>query len=699
MLNEKITPEHLSRKAIVYVRQSTQDQVRWNRESQKRQYDLANRAEEMGWKSVEVIDEDLGRSGTSATERTGFQKLLASVCMREVGAVFSLEASRLARNNRDWYQLVDLCGVMNTLIIDFDGVYDAHLLNDRLLLGLKGTMSEFELAIFRQRSVEALRQMAKRGELFTTVPIGYVRTSDNRCEKDPDLRIQNAITLIFNKFAELGSIRQVLLWFRSNKVQLPLVEYGPEGRVVSWRLPVYNTVLRVLKNPIYAGAYVFGRTSTRLDMIDGLTTKKRTKRIAQSDWEVLIRDHHEGYCSWDTYEANQKQIRENAGMKGAMVRGAARKGQALLAGLLRCHRCGRKLRVSYVSKKGSVIRYSCHGASLTYGESKCLSFGGYGIDLAVEGEILKVIQPAAIEAAITASREQMGKHLNHEKALELALEQARYEADRAHRQYNTVEPENRLVATELECRWDEALTKVAEREKELEQFQTQEVGIKPEDEIELLSLAEDLPRVWNDPQTDIRLKKRIIRTLIREIVVDVGVDENIIRLIIHWAGGYHSELQVKKRRTGIHRYTTDKKIVDLLQDLAKVSPDKDIARIFNRLGLKTGKANYWSQCRVDSLRQTHGIPAYSKERQKQEGWLNLGQTAEKLGVCAMTVQRMIKRGILNGKQFVPFAPWIIQADDLNNPEVQEAVRRIKAGRKIRLTANPGQKMLDFEYKQ
>jgi DNA invertase Pin-like site-specific DNA recombinase len=698
MLNEKIKPEHLSRKAIVYVRQSTQDQVRWNRESQKRQYDLANRAEEMGWKNVEVIDEDLGRSGTSATERTGFQKLLASVCMREVGAVFSLEASRLARNNRDWYQLVDLCGVMNTLIIDFDGVYDAHLLNDRLLLGLKGTMSEFELALFRQRSAEAIRQMAKRGELFTTVPVGYVRTSDNRCEKDPDLRIQNAIILIFNKFSELGSIRQVLLWFRSNKVQLPLVEYGPEGRVVSWRLPVYNTVLRVLKNPIYAGAYVFGRTTRRLDIIDGLTTKKQTQRKAQSDWEVLIRDHHEGYSSWDTYEANQKQIRENAGMRGAMVRGAARKGQALLAGLLRCHRCGRKLRVAYVGKKGSIIRYVCRAASLTYGEEKCLSFGGYGIDLAIEEEILKVIQPAAIEAAITAAKERIGKYLDHEKALELALEQARYEAERAHRQYNTVEPENRLVAAELEHRWDEALIKVAERENELEQFQTREVGIKPEDESTLLGLAEDLPRVWNDPQTDIRLKKRIIRTMIREIVVDVSVDENIIRLIIHWTGGYHSELKVKKRRTGNNRYTTDKKTVDLLQDLAKVSPDKDIARIFNRLGLKTGKANYWSQGRVTSLRQRHGIPAYSKERQEQEGWLNLGQTADKLGISAMSVRRMIKIGILKGKQFAPFAPWIIQASEINISEVQEAVKRIKGGRKDRLTANPGQKMLDFEYK-
>ena len=251
------------------------------------------------------------------------------------------------------------------------------------------------------------------------------------------------------------------------------------------------------------------------------------------------------------------------------------------------------------------------------------------------------------------------------------------------------------MAIELERRWNEALAKVTEREVELNQFQIQEAGIKPEDETKFLGLAEDLTAVWNDSQTDIRLKKRIIRTMIREIVVDVDIEKNIIRLVIHWAGGYHSEFQVKKRHTGNHRYTTDRNTVDLLRDLAKVMPDKHIARIFNRLGLKTGKANYWTQGRVTSLRQYHGIPAYSRERQEEEGWLNLTQTAEKLGICAMSVRRMLKRGILNGKQFAPFAPWIIQVDDTNNPEVQEAVRKIKAGHQIRLTANPRQKMLSF----
>lgn len=698
MLNEKITTEHLKRKAIVYVRQSTMDQVRWNRESQRRQYDLAKRAAEMGWQNVEVIDEDLGRSGSSAVARTGFQRLLASVCLREVGAVFSLEASRLARNNRDWYQLVDLCGIMDTLIIDFDGIYDSRLLNDRLLLGLKGTMSEFELALFRQRSVEALHQMAKRGELLTTVPIGYVRTPDNRCEKDPDLRIQNAIGMIFSKFAELGSVRQVLIWLRHDKLTMPAVQYGPSGRVISWRLPVYNTVLRVLNNPIYAGAYAYGRTSSQVEIIDGQAIKKQALRKDENEWEVLIRDHHEGYVSWSVYERHQKQIRENSGMKGAMVRGAVRKGQSLLTGLLRCRRCGRKFHVTYTGKGGCIIRYSCCGAAISHGEAKCQNFGGFGVDQAIEWEILKVIQPAVIEASLAAARGLERTQQENRKALELALKQAQYEAERARRQYDIVEPENRLVVAELERRWNEALDKVTEREEELRQFQTGEMKAEPEDEMRLLSLAEDLPRVWNHPQTDIRLKKRIVRTLVHEILVDIDDQNGLIGLIIHWAGGYHSILQVKKRHTGQHRYCTDRKIIDLLKDLAQVAPDKDIARILNRLGLKTGTDKYWSQGRVTSLRQNQGVPAYSRERKEQEGWLNLGQTAEKLGICSMSVHRLLKRHILEGHQFAPFAPWIIRADVINRPEVQEAARRIKAGHKIRLTANPGQEMLDFEYK-
>ncbi|MDI6773687.1 MAG: recombinase family protein, partial [bacterium] len=348
---DKITPEHLRRKAIVYIRQSTPDQVRHNRESQRRQYALADKATAMGWQVVEVIDEDLGRSGTTTAGRSGFARLVAAVCLREVGVVFSAEASRLARNNRDWYQLLDLCSLMATLIVDFDGVYDPRLLNDRLLLGLKGTMSEFELGLIRQRAHEALRQMAQRGELITCLPIGYARSADGRCEKDPDQRVQHALQVVFTKFAEYGSVRQVLLWCRQEGVMLPALAIGPHGRQVIWRLPVYNNIHKILTNPIYAGAYVFGRTTTRTEMVGGEVVKTRGHRQEIEAWDVLIRDHHEGYIAWEVYERHQQQIRENARMKGLMARGPARQGPSLLSGLLRCARCGRKL--GLVSKRGA----------------------------------------------------------------------------------------------------------------------------------------------------------------------------------------------------------------------------------------------------------------------------------------------------------------------------------------------------------
>ena len=329
MIPAKITPKHLMRTAYVYIRQSSLGQVRDNLESRRRQYELADRARSMGWSRVEVVDEDLGRSGSGRVERPGFQRLVSAVCLEEVGGVFALEASRLARNNRDWYHLVDLCGLTSTLIIDAEGVYDPHHLNDRLLLGLKGTMSEWELGVMRQRSLVALREKAERGELYTTLPIGLLRTRDDRCELDPDRRIRASIGLVFEKFEELGSIRQVLLWFRQEGVELPSVQYGPFGRGVVWKLPVYSSVHHILTNPVYAGTYAYGRTRTETTIVDGQPRRRQGIPVAQEEWAVLIPEHHEGYIGWEQYQANQKRIAENTQMKGLMSRGAPRRGRPL----------------------------------------------------------------------------------------------------------------------------------------------------------------------------------------------------------------------------------------------------------------------------------------------------------------------------------------------------------------------------------
>ncbi len=368
MSSEKIRSEHLQRAAFVYVRQSTLDQVRHHHESRRRQYDLAGHARSLGWVHVIVIDEDLGKSGATAAGRTGFQRLVAEVSLGHVGAVFGLEVSRLARNNRDWYQLLDLCGLMGTLIVDAEGIYDPRQLNDRLLLGLKGTMSEAELGWIRQRAHEGLLAKARRGALILGLPVGYVQTRDGRVEKHPDQRVQHAIGLVFAKFAEVGSVRQTLLWFRQEPLTLPSIEHEPAwGTAVTWRLPVYNTILKLLANPFYAGAYAFGRTGTRTTIVDGVPRKTRGHRREREEWIALVRDHHEPYISWDIWERNRALIAHNAQMKGLMVKGAVRRGPSLIAGLLRCGRCGRRLHVTYSGTKGYVPRYSCRGADINHG--------------------------------------------------------------------------------------------------------------------------------------------------------------------------------------------------------------------------------------------------------------------------------------------------------------------------------------------
>src|SRR3954470_15474481 len=397
----KITPEHLARGAFVYVRQSTQDQLLHNHESRRRQYALADRARALGFAAVEVIDDDLGRSGGGAA-RPGFERLLVSICEGRAGMVLAVEASRLARNGRDWHTLLEFCGLVGCLLGDEDGIYDARLPNDRLLLGMKGTMSEMELSILRQRSLETLRQKARRGELFVNVAVGFVRVRRDRIALDPDLRVREAIALVFHKFGAFQSVRQVHLWLRQEQIRLPVVEIDEHGQHIVWKLPVYSRVLRILANPIYAGAYAFGRTCSRVTVEGGRKRVVRGFRRERADWEVLITEHHEGYVSWAECERNQRLIADNAHSKGLMARGSVRRGDALLAGMLRCGHCGRRLHVSYSGTHGFCVRYNCRGAHLNHGAERCISFGGLRVDAAVAAETLRLLAPLGIEAALRA---------------------------------------------------------------------------------------------------------------------------------------------------------------------------------------------------------------------------------------------------------------------------------------------------------
>jgi len=686
---EKITAEHLSRRAYVYVRQSSRDQVRHHVESQRRQYGLRERAHELGWQDVEVIDDDLGKSGSTIDGRVGFQRLVAIVGLGEAGAVLSTEVSRFARNNRDWYQLLDLCGLMNTLIVDTEGIYDTRLPNDRLLLGLKGTMSEAELGWLRQRAYTAAMAKAKRGELLLGVPSGFVRSSDGRIEKHPDRRVQESIELVFAKFTELGSVRQVLLWFRQEKIEVPVGGNDASwGMQVRWRVPVYNWIYRVLRSPTYAGAYVFGRRETRTTVVDGVAHKSKGHDRAREQWTVLLRDQHEGYIDWQTYERNQQRIADNAQTSGIMAKGAVREGQSLLAGLLLCGHCGRRMNVAYGGNRRRVPRYHCGVPRASHGTAGCISFGGWRVDQSVENEILAVLQPAAIEAALATAGSNDEDWQRRRRAVELELREAHYEAGRAGRQYDAVEPENRLVAGTLEERWNEALAKVAQLGQRLQLLDSERDQRKAPDRQQLLELAQRFPAVWNDPQTDPRTKKRLTRLLIEQIVARVP-SESIVELVIHWSGGKHTKLHVRKNRTGEHRNCTSREVIDLVRDLARQMPDGQIPRILNRLGYRTGAGNTWTESRVRSLRNTHAIPVFDPASVDAER-LTLAQAAAELDVSPDLVRRLIKRGLLPATQVVAHAPWSIRPEDLKRECVRRAVAAVKRGRNLPRRADPDQ---------
>jgi DNA invertase Pin-like site-specific DNA recombinase len=671
-MNGKITADRLQRRAIVYVRQSSMGQVLHNQESQRRQYGLVDRATELGFRDVVLIDEDLGRSGSGVVERPGFQRLVGEVCTGEVGAVFCIEASRLARNGRDWHHLIELCGMAGVVVVDADGVYDPGIINDRLLLGLKGTMSEFELNLLRQRSFEAIRQKARRGELRYCLPAGYVWTNEGKIEKDPDQRVQQALTLVFSKLVELGSIRQVLLWFRRERSELPARDFDDPGSQTVWNLPVYNTVHKILTNPIFGGAYAFGKTCARTTMVEGRPRKTAGHRKVRGEWTVLLQDHHSGYISWEQYERNQALIAANAHMRSRMQPKAGRGGRALLGGLIRCRRCGRMLHMSYTGTKGTVPRYHCKGAQINHGEDWCISFGGGRVDEAIGQEVLEAISGNAIEAAVDAAEKLRQQRQAQRRMLDLELEQARYEAKLAARRYEAVDPDNRLVAGELEARWNASLQKAREIEHRISAFDDARGPAIPDREL-LMSLAHDLPLVWRST-TNMRLKQRIVRILIEEIVADIDEHHREVILLIHWAGGRHSELRVKKKTTGQHTRTNSTDAVEVVRRMAGAYSDEQIAATMNRMGLRTGVGNAWSEQRVYSLRRSNQLPG---PRSKTSDTLTLEQAAERLGVSATCVRHMIERELIPATQVVECAPWQIEVGALENHDVIKAVQAVK----------------------
>lgn len=689
-MSDKIQSEHRSRAAYVYVRQSTAQQVRDHQESQRRQYGLADRARQLGFSQVVVIDQDLGRSGSGVQDRPGFTQLLTAVCQGSVGAVFALEASRLARNNRDWHHLIDLCALTNTLLIDADGIYDPRQLNDRLLLGLKGNLAEFELGLMRQRAREALEQKIRRGVVAWDPPVGFVRTEDQRIELVPDRQVQEAIRGVFRKFRELGSARQAMLWYCTENVLLPENTGRKQQREITWRLPNRMRILQLLQNPCYAGAFAWGRTTSATVVREGRAQRVGRRKQASSAWKVFIPNHHVGYITWEEFVENQRMLEANR-TNPAPGTGAAKQGSALLSGLLRCGHCGHKLFTKYGGVDGNVPRYMCRGDRRNYPIPICCSVGGLRIDEAVVKEVLEALAPANIELSLRASEQIQQREEEQIRSWRLALEKARYEVQRSRRQYDAVDPENRLVAGELEARWNSALLQAAELEAKIAGSAQQQVALSAEEGQTLRELGSDVEKLWRHPATPVELKKRILRTVLVEIVLVTHQDPPRNELHLHWQGGVHTELQVKRNPRGKHGKATSEDAIELIRELSKIYDDREIARTLNRLELRTGKGNTWQASRVAEVRHQYRLPNYAVS----QDWLSMTQAAAELAVSTTVVQRLIDEQKLPAKQVVKCAPWIIERSSLELPIVREEVATVHSGRR-RPLISPAQRDLPME---
>jgi DNA invertase Pin-like site-specific DNA recombinase len=668
---EKVTASHRARDAYVYVRQSTLLQVQAHTESLARQYDLRQRAVGLGWPAhqVVVIDEDLGRSGASAAGRSGFSELVADVGLGKAGIILALEVSRLARSNADWYQLLDLCALTDTLIADADGIYHPGTYNDRLVLGLKGTMSEAELHLIRSRLTEGLRHKAARGELKQGLPVGLDYDQDDRVIITPDEAVAEAIAAVYRRFAELGSARQVLLSLREDGLRLPRRQNG--SRRITWAPASYPAVHDFLTNPAYAGAFVFGRTRTekRVDTAGKLITSVHV--LPREQWAVLIPDHHPGYISWEAYEANTARLRANWRPPRGHGGGAPREGTALLQGLLRCGRCGRIMQTGYSGAKGNSPRYVCARAKQLYAaERGCCSIGGWRLEKTILAELFTVLEPASLEATARAMAEAEDQYRQNLAAFELAVERARYEADRARRQYDAVEPENRLVARTLERVWEDKLAATRQAENDLRAQQARRPVPLTGEELAWISTAgADIRAVFWAPTTTIPERKQLIRAVITEVVLTIDHRQRVAGLRIIWQGGAITELAMPMTKKGGHTRATSEDTVALARRLAAHYDDKTIALILSKQRRRTSTGLTWTKARVKALRASRGIPAWQppdlgnvSTGSQDSPMLTVPQAAAELGISKYTIYRWLREGFITGEQLTPAAPWHIRVD-------------------------------------
>lgn len=648
-ISPKIEPRHLSLRAVVYVRQSTPRQVLVNQESTRRQYQLAERARQMGWSApqVEVIDEDLGLSGASSHARTGFQRLVAAIGLGEVGVVLVTEVSRLSRLNSDWHRVIELCAVFRTLIADEDGVYCAQDPNDRLLLGIKGTLFAAELHILRARMRGNLLNKARRGELALRLPVGYRRLGDGTVVLDPDEEVRTTLMRVFERFAVLRSARAVQRDFAAHDLRMPrLIQQGAEAGRLVWVRPTYQMIQQVLTSPVYAGVFVYGRRKLEVGPGDPPTTAER--RLAVEEWDIVVPGVYPAYISYDEYLTNRRHLKDNLYNFAAKGRGAPREGRALLQGLVVCGRCGRRMSVSHGSH---YLRYQCCRAQIDYAAPLCQAFPVAHLDRALSALFLEAVRPAAIETTLAALAELERERRALDRHWQLRIERARYDAQRAQRQYDAIEPENRLVARTLETRWNAALQALEQLEQEYAVMRrTELLPLDEADEHAVRRLAGDLPALWHAATTADVDRKRMLRLVVTEVVLTVDGRKRCAEATVAWSGGVTTKHEVRCPPPGWHG-RTEAAVVARLRELARTLPDHRIAERLDAEGLHTRTGKAWTYARVLSMRKQHGIatacPLHTRGvAERADGLVSVAAAAQRLGVSPSLVHVWVQQGVL-----------------------------------------------------
>jgi DNA invertase Pin-like site-specific DNA recombinase len=673
LCNPKIKPEHLARKAIVYLRQSSEKQVRRNKESQRLQYDVAERMRSLGWQAVEIIDTDLGYSaGIASARREGFERVLSSVALGEVGIVGSWEVSRLSRTDKDWCRLLEVCQIFGTLIADEQHIYDLNSLDDQLVLGIKGTLSVVELKVLRQRMQAGQESKARRGELFKRLPVGYVLDAMRKVAFHHDRRVHEALQLVFIKFRERWSVRQTFQWFRDHDVELPANPM--QGTRLVWKIPSQSLIRDILCNPFYAGAYVWGRRPVITRLVEGRLEKRQGATRRAEECRVFIRDHHVGYIDWATFEENQRMIRRNSvNWPGDESMAAIRAGQGLLAGLLRCGHCGRKLHVRYWGGRGTNARYLCKG-DYDDGGQYCIGFGGASVDRRLGQELLKAISQLGVEASLKAIEELSAGDVAQRVALSSKLKQLEYEARKAFEQYDAVDARNRLAAGELERRWNEKLEEVEITKQRLSSLNGNRHSLSSEDEAHLRYLGERFADLWQSDRCPSELKKMIFRTVMEEIIVRADAEKKLLQFTIHWKGDTHTQIEIERPRPATEM-ATSMEALDIIRRMAIRSGDDQIASVLNRLGYSTGKEKRWNQIRVATARRNHSIPGQKRAAPDPER-ISLSEAARLSGVSHHTIERLVEAGLLKREQAAPRAPWEIRRADLDREPVRSIIERL-----------------------